>query len=183
MLTQLSRDTQPLGRFHSIWADSANMPPLAKLTSLTPREAVTDVVLCMLHGLDRNDLDVFSAAFTGEDAVLELNGGGQTLLHSRSAIVERVFNPIGPMDSTHMISNVRVDVKDGADSAFLTCFVLAQHAAPGKGREFDAPKYMVGGDYAIELVKDGADGAWKIKKFVLEVLWNQGDPVVMQKPV
>lgn len=86
------------------------------------------------------------------------------------------------MDTTHMISNVRVDVKDGADTASLTAYALAQHCPPGKGKELDAPKYLVGGEYWIDLVRDEGDGLWKIKKWVLDVIWRQGDASIMQRP-
>ena len=80
-----------------------------------------------------------------------------------------------------MISNVRVDVKDGADTASLTAYALAQHCPPGKGKEPDASKYLAGGEYCIDLIKDEADGLWKIKKWVLNVIWSQGDASVMQR--
>ena len=81
-----------------------------------------------------------------------------------------------------MISNVRVDVKDGADTAFLTAYALAQHCPPGKGIEPDGPKLLVGSEYLVDLVKDEGDGLWKIKKWVLNVSWRQGDASVMQTP-
>lgn len=80
-----------------------------------------------------------------------------------------------------MISNVRVDVKDGADTASLTAYALAQHCPPGKGKEPDAPKYLVGGEYWIDLMRDEGDGLWKIKKWVLNVVWRQGDASLMQR--
>ncbi|KAF2429036.1 hypothetical protein EJ08DRAFT_650658 [Tothia fuscella] len=150
---------------------------------LTPRESVTEAVQQMLLALDRDDVELFSAAYAGEDTVFEMNGTSKTTLNGVSAVVTLVFDLVGPMDSTHMITNIKVDVKDGANTAFLSCYVLAQHAAPGKGWDCDSPKYLVGGTYAIDLVKDEAQGVWKIRKFALEVLWNQGDPSVMQKPV
>ena len=73
-----------------------------------------------------------------------------------------------------MVSNVRVDVKDGANTASLTANALAQHCPPGKGKEPDAPKFLVGSEYGIDLIRDETDGLWKIKKWVLDVLWRQG---------
>jgi len=159
------------------------MSPLATLTSLTPREAVTDAIHRLLRGIDHNDISIFNAAFAGEDVILQLNGDHAKTLNGISEIDTHVFNPIGPMDSTHMVSNVRVDLEDGADTASLTCFVLAQHCAPGKGREPDSPKFLVGAEYSVDLVLSKGEGLWKINKFVLDVVWNQGDPSVMKNSV
>ncbi len=151
------------------------------LTSLTPREAITDALYRALVGFDRNDISIFNSAFAGEDVVFELRPG-DTIINALSTIRTQVLDHVGPMDTTHMISNVRVDVRDGADTASLTAYALAQHCPPGKGKEPDAPKYLVGGEYWIDLVRDEGDGLWKIKKWVLDVIWRQGDASVMQRP-
>lgn len=81
-----------------------------------------------------------------------------------------------------MLSNIRVDVKEGADTASLVAYALAQHCPPGRGKEPDGPKYLTGGEYWIDLVRDESDGLWKIKKWVLDIVWRQGDASVMQRP-
>ena len=43
------------------------------------------------------------------------------------------------METLHMVINVRMDVKDGADTAYLTCNVFAQNCPPGREREPDGP--------------------------------------------
>ncbi|KXL51491.1 MAG: hypothetical protein FE78DRAFT_135696, partial [Acidomyces sp. 'richmondensis'] len=85
-------------------------------------------------------------------------------------------------DTSHMISNIRVDIKDDANTASLTAYALAQHCPSGRGKEPDGPKYLVGGEYFIDLLKDEEDGMWKIKTWILEVIWRQGDRSVMQRP-
>lgn len=152
------------------------------LTSLTLREAITDALYRALIGFDRNDVSIFNSAFVGEDIVFELHDGDIKTINSLSTIRTQVLAHVGPMDTTHMISNVRVDVKNGEDTASLTAYALAQHCAPGKGREPDAPKYLVGGEYWIGLERDEVDGLWKIKKWVLDVIWRQGDASLMQRP-
>lgn len=159
------------------------MFPLADLGSLTPREAVADTLIRLLIGFDKNDVQLFSSAFAGEDVILELNGGNKRSLNSLSDIITHVFNLVGPMDSSHTIGNVRVDVKEGGHTAHLFAYVLAQHCQAGKGKDPAAPKYSTGGDYSVDFVKDEVDGKWKVKKFVLDVIWNQGDPSIMQNPV
>ena len=62
-----------------------------------------------------------------------------TLLFQRSHSTERksqetVLAHVGPMDTTHMISNVLVVHKDGSDTAQLKCYALEPHCPPGRGR-------------------------------------------------
>jgi len=152
------------------------------LTSLTPREAITDALYRALIGFDRNDIPIFNSAFAGEDVTFELHDGQKRIVNGLSTIRTLSLEQVGPMDTTHMISNVRVDFKDGADTASLTAYALAQHCPPGKGKEPDAPKYLVGGEYWIDLMRDEMDGQWKIKKWVLDVIWRQGDASVMPRP-
>lgn len=152
------------------------------LTSLTPREAVTDALYRAINGFDRNDISILISAFV-EDASFELHDGGNVRsVNGVSDLRTQVFDRVGPMDTMHMISNVRVDVKDGANTAFLTANALAQHCPPGRGKEPDGPKWLVGGEYSIDLVKDEEDGLWKVKKWVMKVIWRQGDPSVMGRP-
>lgn len=151
------------------------------LTSLTLREAITDALYRAIIGFDRNDISIFDSAFV-EDVTLELRGGERRVINGLSTLRAQVLDHVGPMDTTHMISNVRMDVKDGADTASLTAYALAQHCPPGRGKEPDGPKYLVGGEYWVDLVRDEGDGLWKIKKWVLDVIWRQGDASVMQRP-
>ena len=72
------------------------------------------------------------------------------------------------------------DRYDGADVAHLTATSTAQHCPSGMGRQPDGPKFCVGSQYDIHLVKEEAVGMWKIKKWVLSVTWTQGDPSVMK---
>jgi len=154
------------------------------VTSLTLREAITDALYRGVIGFDHNDVSIFNSAFAGEDVSFELlaGEGEKTIVSGLSTIRTQVLDHVGPMDTTHMISNVRVDVKDGADTASLTAYALAQHCPPGRGKEPDGPKYLVGGEYWIDLIRDDGDGLWKIKKWVLKVIWTQGDASVMQRP-
>jgi len=79
-----------------------------------------------------------------------------------------------------MISNVRVNLKEGASTAALTANALAQHCPPGRGDESNGPKLLAASTYYVDLVKDESDGLWKIKNMSLKVIWKQGDPSVME---
>ena len=149
------------------------------LTSLTEREAVADALYRAIIGLDSNDVSIFNSAWSEQNAVFDLRGN---VINGLDAIRTQLLDFVGPMDTTHMISNVRVDVKDGASTASLTAYALAQHCPPGKGREPDSPKYLAASTYFLDLVKDKSDGLWKIEKWVMKVIWTQGDSSVMQRP-
>ncbi|KAJ5216382.1 uncharacterized protein N7498_002789 [Penicillium cinerascens] len=153
----------------------------ASLPNLNTKEAITDALYRAAIGFDRNDISIFDSTFTGEDFVFELKLGTdeKRTINGLPAFKAQVLNHVGPMDTTHMISNVRVNHNEGEDTASLTAYALAQHCPPGRGKEPDGPKYISGGEYAVDLVKDLGDGMWKIKKWVLDVIWTQGDRSVM----
>ncbi|TVY43995.1 hypothetical protein LSUB1_G001780 [Lachnellula subtilissima] len=156
------------------------MPYQQNLTSLTTREAITDALYRAIIGFDRNDIPMFMSACAGEDLVFEIHNGEQKELVSGTSVIrDTVLATVGPMDTQHITSNIRIDYKDGADTASLTAHAQSQHWPPGKGREPDAPNYLVGGEYLLDLVRDDADGLWKIKYWVLKAIWTQGDPSVM----
>jgi hypothetical protein len=150
------------------------------LASLSPREAMVDAMTRALVACDRNNTALFNSAWAGEDVAFEINDGDKKVLLNLALIRMHILDRVGLMDTTHNISNIRVDVKDGADTALLTATSLAQHCPPGRGREPDGPKYLVGGEYSADVIKDNADGVWKIKKWALRVIWAQGDSSVMQ---
>lgn len=146
-----------------------------KLTSLTEREAVTDTLYRILNAFDTYDLSLLESSFLGSEVSFEMNGNAMSF----ETMKTQVFDKAGPMDTSHTVSNVRVDLKDGASTAALTATALAQHCPPGKGMEVDGPKYLGASMYFLDLVKDESEGLWKVKKFAMKVIWVQGDPSVM----
>ena len=149
------------------------------LTSLTPREAIADALYRAIIGFDRNDIPFFNSAFAGEKVTFAIKGDDSRTAHDLSTVRNTTLAHVGPMDTTHMISNIRIDVQDEADTASLTCYALAQHFSVGKGQEPGSPQLLVAGEYAVDLVKDEDDGLWKIKKWISDVIWRQGDRSVM----
>jgi hypothetical protein len=95
--------------------------------------------------------------------------------------MKQLLKPLFCRDTMHMVSNVRVDLKDGGSTASLTAYAQAQHCPPGRGREPDSPKFMTGGEYFVDLVKE-SDGLWKIKKWTMKAIWYQGDRSIIHRP-
>ena len=151
------------------------------LPSLTEREAIADAVYRAAIASDHNDAELFNSAWAGEDVSMEIHDDNKRVMPDLTTIRTNVLQRVGPMDTTHNISMVRVNYTDGADTASLTATSTAQHCPPGTGRIPDGPKFTVGGEYSVDLVKDGS-GAWKIKKLVLNVIWTAGDASVMRPP-
>lgn len=145
--------------------------PIA-LTSLTPREAIADAFYRCTIGLDINDKELFESAWIkGPDATFDMDGS----VTKGTDALSNLLAFIGPLDTTHLITNVRVDVKEGADTAYMTCAALAQHYRAGEGTDPNAKRLMSGSRSIIDLVKDSNDGLWPMKKWTIKMVWTEGD--------
>ena len=151
------------------------------LPSLSQREAIADALYRAAIACDHHDTALFNSAWAGEDVSMEIHDDNKRVLQDLSLIRTHVLDKVGPMDTTHNISMVRVNYHDGADTAFLTATSMAQHASSGTGRDPNGTKYTVGGEYSVDLIKDEA-AVWKIKKLVLNVIWTSGDASLLQPP-
>ncbi|KAK3301122.1 uncharacterized protein B0H64DRAFT_382665 [Chaetomium fimeti] len=149
------------------------------LPSLSERDAIADALYRTTIGCDHNDTELFNSAWAGEDVSFEIHNDNKIVMSGLSDIRKNLFELVGPMDTTHNTTTVRVNLKDGADIATLTAVSTAQHCPPGMGRDPTGPKYTTGGEYSVDLIKDDS-GVWRIKKLVLRIVWTQGDPSVIQ---
>lgn len=158
------------------------------LTSLTSREAVADALYRAVTGLDANDLSLFESAFELQDCMFDLNGTVSTGIQE---IRDNVFSAVGPLDTTHFISNVRVSLTEGEgkkegeeEKAYMTAYALAQHYRTGEGIDLKAERghLMSGSMYFLDLVKsEGNEGLWRIKKWGMKIVWLDGDMGVVTK--
>lgn len=147
-----------------------SLPALpASLPDLSGQAAVVDALYRAVIGLDTNDAELFNSAFTDE-AVAEVNGHA---LNGRDYINGGMFQRIGPLNTTHFITNVRVKVEEGGAKASLTASALAQHYRPGEGYQGEQ-NLLTGALYYLDLVKD-SDGLWKSATFKMKTSWAQGD--------
>ena len=154
---------------------------VSSLPFLSPREAVADTLHRVLMAFDRNDQEMFESAFAGK-AVLDIRDGGlPDATYDLAEVREKLLGFVGSLDTTHMISNMRVYLEDNATTASLSALVLAQHCPRGRGRESTGPKYTVAEDHQLDLEKSSQDGLWKIKKWDLDVMWRSGDGTVMHR--
>lgn len=147
-----------------------------KLTGLTPREAVADALHRCVHGIDTNDQTLFASGCVQDSSMLVV--AGPVTLEGWTAIngyFQRVFNLV----TTHIVSNIRIELKDGADTAHMTAHALSYHVRPDDALKKEDTSYTSSCLYDIDLVKDGNDGLWKIKRWELKIQWTTGDIKVL----
>ncbi|KAL3466894.1 SnoaL-like domain-containing protein [Aspergillus heterothallicus] len=156
----------------------ATIPSLpARLSpALTGREAITDAIHRFIAGLDTSDKALFESAFT-ETATLDVNG---TVMEGLPGITTGCYEFIGKLDTTHFLTNVRINIEEGGKKASATASALSQHYRPGEGLQGGKEALLVGGLYWVELVRDDSEAEkegefWRIQHFVLKSTWAEGE--------
>jgi hypothetical protein len=150
----------------AIWSLPASLSP-----PLDTRGAITDALYRFVVGLDTSDAALFDSAFT-EDVRFEVNG---RVTESLATVRTNCYGPVSRLDTTHFVTNVRVNVADAGLKASVSASVLAQHYRAGTGKEAGATRYMTGALYLADLVKDDADGLWKMNNLKMKSTWGEGD--------
>ncbi|KAI1120364.1 hypothetical protein F5Y10DRAFT_258586 [Nemania abortiva] len=149
----------------------------AALPGLTDRESIADALYRAVLAFDHGDDALLRSAVT-DDVVAEMPGSPPA--SSIAALKAAVFDRVAfGLDTTHFISNVRVSMDSGASTAQVSCSALAQHIRKGKGFESGPHRFMSGGMYLCDVVKQDASGLWKIKTWKANIVWVDGDPAVM----
>ena len=144
----------------------------ASLTGLTEREAIADALYRAVLAFDQADEALLRSAVT-DDVSAEMAGMSSNGIPE---FKEAVFDRVSKLDTTHFLSNVRVNI-ESATIAKATCSAMAQHCRTGKGFEPGPNKFTSGGFYMCDVVKDG--DLWKIKSWKAKFLWTEGDQAVM----
>ncbi|KAJ9143459.1 hypothetical protein NKR23_g6521 [Pleurostoma richardsiae] len=145
--------------------------PAALSPPLDGRDAVADAIYRVVLGLDTNDLALFESALT-EDAIFKIN---DYTMEGLPAIRSGCYDNIAKLDTTHFISNVRVNIAEGGSTASLSASALAQHYRAGTGNEGNAARLLAGALYLVDLVKEEPAGLWKIKSWKMRTNWMEGD--------
>ncbi|KAL4802582.1 hypothetical protein BDV18DRAFT_163984 [Aspergillus unguis] len=151
-----------------------------RLSHLTPREAITDTLNRCLHGLDTNDIDLFTSAFT-QTATMKLN---EYTSEGIQAIKADCFDRIAKLDTTHHVTNIRIAIDTPETKAAATASVIAHHFRSGEGMEPDKRGLLTGAFYYVDFVRgeDGSeygDGMWRIERFLMQTSWREGDMRVL----
>lgn len=151
------------------------MPNLSTLTPLTPREAVADALLRCVIGIDTNNKELFESACLKNDSMTVV--AGPFVAEGWTAITE-MFQKAFVLVTTHITSNIRIKMKDSADTASMTAHALSYHVRPEDTLKPEDTSYTAASLYSIDLVKDD-DGLWKFKKWEMRILWTTGDKAIL----
>jgi hypothetical protein len=144
------------------------------LTALSPREAVADALHRCVLGIDSNNQDLFESGCLKNESMTIV--AGPITIEGWTAISE-FFLRVFVLVTTHVISNIRVELKD--DTASMTAHVLAYHVRPDDALKPEDTSYTASCLYFIDLVKDSNDGLWKIKKWEIKIQWTTGDRAIL----
>ena len=148
------------------------------LSGLSTREQIADTLTRACLALDSNDKSLWASAWSTEpDIAFDLNG---RLLKGQEG-VDSGFLLAGPLDTQHLISGVRIDVQEGANTAHMTANGLNQHYKPGQGLVDNAEHLLAGNMYDVQVVKQ-SDGQWKIRSWKIKTIWKQGNWSVIRDP-
>jgi hypothetical protein len=146
------------------------------LTSLTPREAVADALHRCLLGIDSNDKALFESGCLTNETMTVI--AGPMTIDGWTAI-NKFFARVFALVTTHITSNIRVELEDGADTASMTAHALSYHVRQEDALKTEDTSYTASSLYCIDLVRDGKDGMWRIKKWNIRIQWTTGDIKVL----
>ena len=144
------------------------------------RYEIADALHRYAFGLDHGDADSLASALT-EDCVFDFTPAGKKLklsfqkLTGRQAILDAVLPLIGPLDTSHTVSNLQIEISD--DSATLAAYVMSQHFMPREGSRRGSENALLMNRYDCELVRDG--DKWRFKRITIDNAWAQGDPEIL----
>lgn len=93
-------------------------------------------------------------------------------------LFEHCSDIIGPMDTHHMISSIRVDIHESEEMAQITCNTVPQHFRAGEALTPGADYFLAGAIHDFRDIKE-KDGQWKLNYWDLNVKWAQGNSGIM----
>jgi hypothetical protein len=135
------------------------------------------VLACFAAGIDENDPTILGPVFT-TDATLDFGPAARAMgidfpvLEGRQGILDGVAMSVGPMDTLHSATNVRV-LGGGGDGVRATAVVNAIHHPAGV-RERHCTMHN---RYDMTYVR--TEAGWQMSRLVIENRFWDGDPQVM----
>jgi SnoaL-like domain len=144
------------------------------------RDEIADTLHRYAFGLDHGDADSLASAFV-EDCIFDFRPAGRKLgidfpkLSGREAIVNALIPLLGPLDTSHTVNNLQIEIID--DSATLYAYVMSQHFMPREGCRRGSENALLMNRYDCELVRDGQK--WRFKRVTVDNAWAQGNPEIL----
>jgi hypothetical protein len=138
---------------------------------------IADTLYRYAAGLDGNDAVLLASVFT-EDAILDGSPTGAKIgvqwptVSGRHAIVALCTGFIGPLDTSHSVTNVRV-LAEGS-GASVSALQLAQHYPAGTGPDpGQGRRLLLMSRLDAETVRDA--GRWRVRRLTIDNAWAEGD--------
>jgi hypothetical protein len=144
------------------------------------RFEIADTLHRYAFGLDHGDADSLASTFT-EDCVFDFRPAGRKVglnfpkLTGRDAIVASLLPLLGPLDTSHTVSNVQIEIS--GETATMYAYVMSQHFMPREGSRRGSENALLMNRYDCELVRDGQK--WRFKQVTIDNAWAQGDPEIL----
>ncbi len=144
------------------------------------RYEIADALHRYAFGLDHGDADSLASAFA-EDCIFDFGPAGKKLqldfpkLTGRQAIVDALIPLLGPLDTSHTVSNLQIEISD--ESATLYAYVMSQHFMPRQGSRRGSENALLMNRYDCELMRDGQK--WRFKRVTIDNAWAQGNPEIL----
>src|SRR5262249_21396192 len=144
------------------------------------RYEIADALHRFAFGLDHGDVDSLASALT-EDCLLDFRPAGRKLglafpkLTGRQAIVDALIPLLGPLDTSHTVSNLQIEIED--DSATIYAYMMAQHFMPREGSRPGSENALLMNRYDCQLTRDGEQ--WRFRQIVIDNAWAQGNPEIL----
>jgi len=130
------------------------------------------------YGIDTKDWGLYRSIFMDEITMdfSSYSGQPEQVMQADDWVANcrRLFTGLDA--SQHQMSNPMVEIH--GDEAHLRMYMQAEHFLQNTGGD---PSFTIGGWYQDRLVK--TDGGWKIAAVKLNILWNRGNPNIMQLAV
>jgi ketosteroid isomerase-like protein len=151
------------------------------VTDLSDRVEIADAIYRYAAALDFGDAALMESALT-EDAVVDLTSATTKIgldfpvLTPRDVVVGALTGAVGPLDTSHSITNIRVEI--AGDTATARCYAQANHYLPGEGPLPDRTRHaLMMNRYTAEMTRDGE--RWRIRRLLIDCAWFDGDPQVL----
>ncbi|GAA4937017.1 SnoaL-like protein [Actinomycetospora succinea] len=151
--------------------------PISLDLTADDRLAIEAALADFAAGIDENDPMILGPVFTA-DATLDFGPAARAMgidfpvLEGRQGILDGVAASVGPMDTLHLATNVRVLHAEG-DGLRVTASVNAIHHPRGV-RDRHCTMHN---RYDMTFVR--SDAAWRMSRLVIENRFWSGDPQVM----
>jgi hypothetical protein len=144
------------------------------------RFEIADALHRYAFGLDHGDADSLASALT-EDCRFDFRPAGRKLeidfplLIGRDAILNGVLPLIGPLDTSHSVSNLQIEIV--GDTATLYAYVLSQHFMPREGLRPGSEYALLMNRYDCNLMRDR--DKWRFNRMTIDNAWALGNPEIL----